>query len=61
MINQKDKKNKKETQKEEVLTKEDFLNTLKKVTATVPKSSEKGKSKTSEQYLSGDCNEKRTR
>lgn len=47
MINQKDKKNKKKAKKE-VLTREDFLNTLKKVTATVPKSSEKGKSKTSE-------------
>lgn len=44
--------------KEEVLTKEDFLKTLKKVTK--PRSSEKEKSKTSADRPSGDYSEKRT-
>lgn len=56
MPNTKDNKNK----EKEVLTKEDFLKTLKKVTATVPKSSEKEKSETSADRPSGDYNEKHT-
>ena len=54
-------KSNQQTQKKEVLIKEDFLNTLKKVTKPIPKSSEKEKSKTSADRLFDDYNEKHTR
>ena len=56
-----DPRNKKKQEKDkEVFTKEDFLNALRKTSVIVTKSSEKEKSKTSDDRRSGDYNEKHT-
>ncbi len=54
-------KNQENEQKKEVLTKEDFLKVLTKVTSSVPKPSDQEKSETSESHPSDDYNEKHTR
>ena len=54
-------KEKNKKQKKEVLTKEDFLKVLTKVTTNVPKLSDQEKLETSDDHPSGDYNEKHTR